>query len=56
MSPLLLPQLDLLQRTPDDLALFEQLEQLYRQQGRLADADKMRSRAEALAALLVKAN
>jgi tetratricopeptide (TPR) repeat protein len=46
------PQLDLLQRTADDLAVFEQLATLYEQQGRAEEAMWARTTAEQLTLLL----
>jgi O-antigen ligase len=48
----LVPQLDLLQRTADDLAIYRRLTQIYAEQGRTADAAWAQGRSVALAALL----
>ena len=51
---LLIPPLDLLQRTEDDLAAYRRLAELYRSQGRAADAAWSEQQAAALAALLAR--
>ncbi len=48
----LLPSLDMLQRTSDDLAVYRELAELYAQEGRSADAAWAQGQASTLAALL----
>jgi hypothetical protein len=48
----LAPQLDLLQRTPEDLALWRRLADAYAQRGKASEAARTRAQADALAALL----
>ena len=46
------PQLRILERTADDLAVYRQLAELYAQQGRDADAAWAREQADILSAML----
>ena len=48
----LLPRLDMLQGTSDELAVYRELAQIYAQEGRPQDAAWVREQAEVLAALL----
>ncbi len=48
----LAPRLDLLQRTPDDLAVYRQLATLHQQQGHTDEAARAQAYADALATLL----